>query len=681
VSEITRRALLERGAAAAAGAVLAGGVPAQAVQRPKSRRRLHTDFAALGAGDGWPGWRTAGVANLRRSGGEGLLEAGSDVFPNDPRPVALALESVMRDGEIEAVLSRVGKAPGLVLRRVSPRAYYAAVYDTSAAALRIIRRVGVELEELSRTPVPPSGGPLAFRFEARSTTSTWLRATLTTPDGAAFVAEAADVTRTLQRPGSAGVFATADTLFPSDRNPVLPALGNLHLLPWAIQEGQAVMNTAVGEVIVGEIRRRSTAGFRSIEVRSHRRLAPAAPRVVASTSGVPVRGGATLHVAADGPARVELEISRTPRFRDPVRVDAGRTGGQWSVSTVVRGLPPGRRIYWRARVRGKGGSSTGPTRSFRVLPGPASEAPVTIAVGACASQFGPIFDRLAERDPDVFVWQGDLNYPDTHGPLAQSVPGYAGIWRDFLANPRLTPILARSCFAAQRDDHDYAVQDANRDSIPSHPWALSPWEKLVSGRTYYRFRAGLVDVWVLDQRRFKTDPEAPDTSDKTLLGKKQRRWLLRTLAASRAPFKVICSPVTVTDPLANPRDGNWGAGFTAERDLVLEHVRRVGGRTLFLTGDTHVTMVRDHDGVFEARACPLDIPQPRDTTLTQPLYPVQLEASPGVVYASDQSHFSLLEVRRHGTRAILEYSIVREDGHVPYRKRFEAGGSATLARS
>ena len=66
---------------------------------------------------------------------------------------------------------------------------------------------------------------------------------------------------------------------------------------------------------------------------------------------------------------------------------------------------------------------------------------------------------------------------------------------------------------------------------------------------------------------------------------------------------------------ANGRDGDWAAGFTAERDLLLAHVRKhVSGRTIFVTGDTHWTMVYDHDGLFEARPCPFDIPTPNDIT-------------------------------------------------------------------
>jgi hypothetical protein len=270
------------------------------------------------------------------------------------------------------------------------------------------------------------------------------------------------------------------------------------------------------------------------------------------------------------------------------------------------------------------------------------------------------------------VWQGDLNYPDTHGPLAQTMSGYAGIWRDFLANPMLAEVLARTAFAPQRDDHDYGAQDANSTTIPGFPWAISPWRALMNRRAFYRFPAGAAEVWVLDQRLFKSDPGLPDTADKTLLGRRQREWLLSTLAGSAAKFKVVCSPCTVFMP-ANARDGNWAAGFGAERELVLDHVRRrVGGTTLFLTGDTHLTGVYDTPDGFEARAAPIGIPRPNDITLVDPLAATKLRGRPGVAYAGDECHFTMLEIAGRGHAATVDLALVREDGTTPYSRRFSA---------
>src|SRR3954470_7970980 len=154
---INRRELLVAGVGV--GVAVGLGVTARAGAAPAA-----LDFAALGAGAGWPGWRCAGVANLRRSGGLGILEAGSDVFPCDPRPVAFALDRRFRDGEIAAVVNAAGAGTGLVLRRTGPRDYYAAVYDDEQGALVLLRRTPADAVELARVPVLRPSGALRMSF-------------------------------------------------------------------------------------------------------------------------------------------------------------------------------------------------------------------------------------------------------------------------------------------------------------------------------------------------------------------------------------------------------------------------------------------------------------------------------------------------------------------------------------
>ncbi len=518
--------------------------------------------------------------------------------------------------------------------------------------------------------MPPFG---AFRLTLRvaGRNPAVLDAVLAGDGGATVSVSARDNAAMLQRAGDPGVVATARTLFPSQGPAVLPALGNLHLLPYGVQEGQAFIESPLGEQLIAQIRERSTAVFNEIVVRATGVPRVTRPSLVAAGTGAPVTRGAMLRVATDVPARVEIEIAADPGFRNARRLRAGITNDFQAVLARVGGLRAGRRVYWRARLRRRRWVTVGPTRSFRVLPRAGSPQRVRVAIGSCASQFGPVFEVLRRAEPDVFLWQGDLNYPDTLGPLAQTIPGYAGIWRDFLANPLLEPLLERTAFATQRDDHDYGLQDANASNLV--PWGLAPWERLVERRPYYRFSAGLVEVWVLDQRLHKTDPAAPDGPDKTLLGAEQRAWLLRTLSASRAPFKVVCSPCTLAPLSANARDGSWATGFTAERDLLLAHIRdHVSGRTVFVTGDTHWTLVYDRDGLFEARPCPLGIPTPNDITLTQPQVAEDARGAPGVVYADDErGHFALIDVAGDSGRAQLELALVREDGAVPFQRGFE----------
>ena len=663
---LTRREVLA--AAAGAGALAALG-PAAA----RAGSGSAVVFTAGADGEGWPGWHTTGVANLRRAAGEALLEAGSDVFPNDPRPVAFARDSRFRDGEVTAVLTRPGRAPGVVIRRRGPAAYYAAVYETDLRQLVLLRRDERALVELARAPVAVAVAPLTLTLAAVGAGPARLSATLTDASGAAVRVEAADATTALQRPGDPGVLATAQTFLADAENAFAP-FGGARLGFFGTQEGTTLAGSPAGQAYEAAVRERSTAAFREISFTTAEGLRPTAPSVVAATATLPGRRSTRMAVATDVPAAVTIELSRTPGFQRSRRVRVGDTGDFGALIAAVGDLPPGRRVWWRARLRRGRSTTVSAARSFRVLPRPGDRAPVRLAVGACATHFGPIFDHLAARRPDVFVWQGDLNYPDTHGLLAQSMSGYAGIWRDFLRNPRLEPILEHTQFVPQRDDHDFGVQDANAEL--SVPWGHAPWEALMSDRRHHRFAAGLVEVFVLDERTGKSDPGLPDTTAKTLLGTSQRDWLLRGLERSRAPFKIVCSPCTLNYG-GNARDGNWDAGFRAERELLLDHIaRHVGGRTIFLSGDAHDTMVYDLDGVFEARACPLDIPDPRD----HPGVQAGMVGGRGVAYSGTAGHFSLVDVSARSGRAVLDLTLVREDGAEPYSRRFEEPLPAAVRR-
>src|SRR4051794_39011003 len=159
----------------AAGVVAGAGLALQRAPLAQAEWSRDLEFGSLAAGDGWPGWTCSGVANLRREGGHGVLEAGSDVFPCDPRPVAFALDQRFRDGEVTAVVVAAGAGAGLVLRRTGPRSYYAAVVDDEQHALLIVRRSPEGVDELARTPLALTRSRITLTFRA---TGTLLEATV-----------------------------------------------------------------------------------------------------------------------------------------------------------------------------------------------------------------------------------------------------------------------------------------------------------------------------------------------------------------------------------------------------------------------------------------------------------------------------------------------------------------------
>ena len=306
-ARLSRRELLAAGALAGAALALERTVG----RGPGRRGRGGSTSRALGPGDGWPGWTCPGVANLRRADGAGLLEAGSDVFPCDPRPVAFARRPALPRRRDRRGRRRRGRGrPGVVLRR-----------DRPARLLRrdLRRRAGraPHRAALARRRRPSWRGPRCRDRPrpAAPDVQAAERAHAPRRDGRRRRRREVQPTRRRRSsaPGDPGVLATARTLFPSEGPAVLPALGNLHLLPYGVQEGQAV---------IGDGGRGAAARRRSASARPRRSREIVVPRAGPAGADAAVgrrrdhrtpRAGALLRVAADVPAHASRSSSRATR--------------------------------------------------------------------------------------------------------------------------------------------------------------------------------------------------------------------------------------------------------------------------------------------------------------------------------------------------------------------------------
>lgn len=591
---------------------------------------------AGGDRDGWGDqWQLDGVGNLLVRAGQGRLQGGTRIAPADGRVTAFARDARVADATITADIVRTGLLAGLVLRRVGPRHQYQAVLGSGGRGLKLVRRTpeGGEVD-LAATQVGALAFPCVVGFTVRGSDPARLEVVVTDAVGREVTLGAADATPALAGAGDPGVLATPEVV---SRGVWLAEgeLGGAELVP---------ARAAVEEL--------STAEFSRISVTSTETPRPTVPTVLAAFAGVPVDGGSHLRIVTDVPSMIEVEVSAQPDFTGSSVVALGATNRRNAVVASVAAGEPGAVLHWRARATGTAGAvSTGPVRSFRTLPPRGAPDPVTIAVGSCAEEIGPTFAAIAAESPDVFVWEGDLLYPDYVGPLAQTPSGYAGWWKALLASPALAPVIAGRCFATQRDDHDYG---GNNGAAGAAAYTIEPYESILHPQPYYAFGGGLLDVWVLDQRRWRSPADAPDTADKTLLGAEQRNWLYDGLATSRAPFKLVCSP----DPLFYPtnRDTNWGKSYTAERDLLLAHIaEEVGGRTVFVTGDTHSAAVVERGGVLEVRASPMH------TTNHQ------ASSGDGVVFSETGRFFCLVRASGAG----LEVNLIRDDGSRAWSTTFD----------
>ena len=325
----------------------------------------------------------------------------------------------------------------------------------------------------------------------------------------------------------------------------------------------------------------------------------------------------TAHVWAWAPGQTALRLTLDPPAAPPG--PAAMTllpGADGRVVTVLRGLVPGRRHHYRLES-----ASAAVSGEFVTAPAADTAAPVRIAWsgdlgarGHCRSPGGwPVLDALASRRPDVFVFVGDTIYADHRcgGFVARRLEEFHAKHRDNRADPAAQRLFRRTSVVAIWDDHEVRSNFAGptepltptglRAFLDFWPIATPPEDPT---RLYRRLRWGrLVEIFVLDTRRYRSANRTRDGPAKTMLGPDQRRWLIEALASSTATWKVVVSSVPLSIAKGRPFGDSWArrnvlgyvTGFATERDAILEEVRRRGiQRLVVLVADVHHGALMTH---------------------------------------------------------------------------------------
>jgi alkaline phosphatase D len=326
----------------------------------------------------------------------------------------------------------------------------------------------------------------------------------------------------------------------------------------------------------------------------------ASPALAATITGGPLVGAtddttARLWVRADGPCQVAVRYrTGSEAWRATAAVPA-RPELDFTAELLLEGLAPETEYAYEITVDGAP-LGRGPW-AFRTLPRP-GQGRVTIAFGSCVhlGRFPeqPIFGAIAAARPSAFVWLGDDWYYDN-----SEVGDATALWARCRAQrecPSLLPMIATTPSFAQWDDHDYGPNDsdhtfANKALTRTIFRAYFPGtgEGEEGQGIYGRASLGPVDLFLLDDRTFREPPSTPNSPTKTLLGERQRRWLIEGLAASRAPLKLVA---TGSQFLARYHSFESWQHARDERDLILDAIRdrQVKG-VVFVSGDRHLAEV------------------------------------------------------------------------------------------
>jgi alkaline phosphatase D len=269
---------------------------------------------------------------------------------------------------------------------------------------------------------------------------------------------------------------------------------------------------------------------------------------------------------------------------------------------------------------------------------------VRLGVVSCSSYAaGPfaVYRHLAEADVDLVLHLGDYLYDRSSGPRPHDPPEPPTTLADYRrrhaqqrSDPDLQRLHASVAIAAVWDDHDVAG-NAWRGGADDHdPAEDGDWEvRRAAGirawlewlpvrlpdparpeRIWRQLPYGVADLLLLDTRHDGRDQQltladGDEASladpDRSLVSDDQRRWLLESLAASTAPWRVLGNQVVLTplgievpEPLAGA-SGDLGLtiggsvinpdawdGYPVERSRLLEAVA-AAGPTFVLTGDVH----------------------------------------------------------------------------------------------
>ncbi len=275
----------------------------------------------------------------------------------------------------------------------------------------------------------------------------------------------------------------------------------------------------------------------------------------------------------------------------------------------IGGLKPGTRYRYRVVLDGKAVEPKEPLY-FRTQPlwqWRTNPPPFKAALGSCAfvndkpfdrpgRGYGgdyQIFDAIANQQPDLMLWLGDTVYlreADT-----DSAWGINERYRSMRAFPPLQKLLRSTHHYAIWDDHDFGPNNSNAGFVYK-PVSLETFRRYWPNPTagfpgtpglFTRFAWHDVEFFLLDDRYYRNSDRAPNTPDKSMLGKSQLAWLKDALLSSPATFKIIANGSQMLNDAS--RAEGW-QHFPHERQAFLDWLAEnsIHG-IVFLSGDRHRT--------------------------------------------------------------------------------------------
>ena len=205
------------------------------------------------------------------------------------------------------------------------------------------------------------------------------------------------------------------------------------------------------------------------------------------------------------------------------------------------------------------------------------------------------WQHLINARPDLQLIIGDNVYADS--------TDYNHVWDAYtlerINNVPFSEAVRTIPTYAVWDDHDYGPNNSDRtakgkegslrvfNEVFANP--PRPGDDKTPG-IFTNFTWGGVDFFLLDGRYHRSPNITKDTPEKVFLGEEQMAWLVKSLRASKAPFKVLVCGSTW---MASGSDG-WRLFDHERRRLWKQIVEHNINGVVFVSGDVHRCDVQWH---------------------------------------------------------------------------------------
>lgn len=268
----------------------------------------------------------------------------------------------------------------------------------------------------------------------------------------------------------------------------------------------------------------------------------------------------------------------------------------------LAGLSPGTRYAYTVEARARGGTEVTNRSSghFQTAPAPDEAPPVRFIVTTCQAirsidsgkEGHSTYKQMLDFAPRFLVHTGDILYYDK-APLAKTVPQARAKWNLMFAYESNRHFHQNVTSYFMKDDHD----TLKNDCWPGQTYGDLTFqqgldifrEQVPMGeKTYRTYRWGKdVQIWMTENRDFRSANNAPDGPGKTILGEEQKSWLKRTLRESDATHKFVISPGPLVGPdKGGKNDNHANDGFRHEGQELRDFLSSLPN-TYVICGDRH----------------------------------------------------------------------------------------------